>query len=281
MSPIASGHDHRSLDRLRDHYSVEKQLADRLRNSTKDERAGLYRSVYDELFRRVPDHPQLTRRASAAAQAAAIAAHVRLLSRFLNPQSVFLELGAGDCSLSLEIARRVRQVYAVDVSAEITGQVRCPPNMTVILSDGATIPIPASSVDVAFSHQLIEHMHVDDVVEHVRNVRNVMAPGGIYVCITPHAMNGPHDISKYFDVVARGFHMKEYTNHELRQLFAGSGFSSVTSILGAKGLFLRVPSVAIVPIELALAQLPHGARHFLAGRTPLRQLLGIAIVART
>src|SRR5205823_1094642 len=53
--------DTRSLERVRAQYEVERELADRLLRASEDERPGLYASVYRELFRRVPDHPQLTR----------------------------------------------------------------------------------------------------------------------------------------------------------------------------------------------------------------------------
>ena len=278
--PNVHTQDGRSLERLRHHYLIERQLADHLRNSTKDDRTKLYQSVYDELFRRGPDHPQLTRRADAAAQAAAIANHVRLLGRFLKPTSVFMEVGAGDCSLSLEIARRVSRVYAVDVSTEITREVKGSPNVSVLISDGSSIPVPSCSVDVAFSHQLIEHMHVDDAVDHVRNVGNALKAGGIYVCITPHAMSGPHDISKHFDSVARGFHMKEYVNRELIALFRAAGFSRTAPLVGLKGSFFAVSTSAICTLETVLAVLPHSLRQPLARTAPLRQLLGIVIVAQ-
>ena len=54
----------RTLDQLREHYEIEKQLAQQLHNSTRQERKILYASLYDELFRRLPHHPQLTRKSS-------------------------------------------------------------------------------------------------------------------------------------------------------------------------------------------------------------------------
>jgi hypothetical protein len=51
--------DNRKIDRLRHHYEVERELAEKLRNSTREQRAGLYKTLYDELFKMVPDHPRL------------------------------------------------------------------------------------------------------------------------------------------------------------------------------------------------------------------------------
>src|SRR6188768_475230 len=117
------------------HYRVEIELAQRLRSAPRDERLGLYGQVYDELFRRVPNHPQLTRKVSEAERRAAVADRVSLLRRFIDPQTVFLEIGAGDGSLTLEVARHARQCYALDVSKEILSGLHAPRVQTV-LSDG-------------------------------------------------------------------------------------------------------------------------------------------------
>ena len=41
--------DERPPELLRQHYEVERELADRLRHSTREERRTLYGEVYDEL----------------------------------------------------------------------------------------------------------------------------------------------------------------------------------------------------------------------------------------
>ena len=53
------------------HYRVELELAGRLRAAPRAERLSLYGPLYDELFRRVPNHPQLTRKVSEAERRAA------------------------------------------------------------------------------------------------------------------------------------------------------------------------------------------------------------------
>lgn len=51
-------------EQIREYYEIEKELANRLRYASKQERRYLYSSLYDELYRRVPLHPQLTRKLS-------------------------------------------------------------------------------------------------------------------------------------------------------------------------------------------------------------------------
>jgi len=64
---------------------------------------------------------------------------------------------------------------------------------------------------------------------------------GIYICVTPNRLSGPHDISKYFDVTATRFHLKEYTNTELSDLFKEAGFLKVRAYVGAMGIYVRFP----------------------------------------
>jgi SAM-dependent methyltransferase len=172
----------RSIEQLKEHYEIEAELADRLRHSTRESRALLYSAVYDELFRRVPAHPALTRVTQPEVLAEVVEEKLRLLSRFLRRDSVFLEVGAGDCRLSLAVADKVRQVYALDVSAEVVRGVRFKRNASFILSKGTDIPLPENSVDVAYSYQVMEHIHPDDALEQLGNIHRVLAPGGLYVC---------------------------------------------------------------------------------------------------
>ena len=51
---------------VREHYELEKQLARQLMAAQRDERRHLYSALYDELFRRLPHHPQWARKASEA-----------------------------------------------------------------------------------------------------------------------------------------------------------------------------------------------------------------------
>lgn len=129
----------RTPEQLYNHYLVERDLADQLRHSTKAQRTTLYSEVYNDLFRRLPDHPQLTRVTSAERMQRVIDGKLRLLSHFLRPDSVFLEIGAGDCRLPLAAANRVRKVYAMDVSYEVNKGINPPFNFELLLSNGTDI----------------------------------------------------------------------------------------------------------------------------------------------
>lgn len=263
---------------LRQHYEVERELADRLRLATREQRRSLYRSVYDELYQRVPHHPQLTRKSSAELTHKVLAPQLRLLRPYLRPETTLLEIGPGDCALSIALAQQVRQVYGVDVSEEITHHVSLPSNFKLILSDGTSVPVPPESVDVAYSNQLMEHLHPDDAVEQLEGICRALRPGGVYICITPNRLNGPHDISQHFGSVATGFHLKEYTVTELSRLFRKVGFRKVQVLLGRSGTYLAAPVAPVMAGEAVLGLLPPKARRVLGLALPCRAFLGIRLL---
>jgi len=269
----------RSFERIREHYLIEKELANRLRRATKAERRHLYTIVYDELFRRVHDHPQLTRKASAESRAAEVGARLKLFRRYLRPDITYLEVGPGDCSLVVSVAQQVRKAYAVDVSKEIAAGISLPDNLEYVISDGSNIPVTAGAIDLAYSDQLLEHLHPDDALAQLENIYRVLTPGGVYVCLTPNRLTGPHDISRYFDEVATGFHLHEYTVSELAELFRSVGFRKFQALAGGGGFHASLPLVLVRMIERFLMMLPRSFGRTLARGLPLRLILGAKVVA--
>ena len=153
------------------------------------DRAGLYAAVYNELFRRVPDHPQIARKSDPTARAVQASRELQLVARFIGPGTNYLEIGAGDCrNLAFAVTGKVIHVYAIDVSDEISKQIEPPPNFELIISDGISIPVPAGSIDFAYSNQLMEHLHPDDAKSQLENVFTALRPGRAYLCITPNRL---------------------------------------------------------------------------------------------
>jgi SAM-dependent methyltransferase len=273
------GDEPRSADRLRLHYTVERRLADRLRAAqTVEERREIFASMYEELFRLVPDHPRLlAQRNLQTERDHGIDWDMAQLGRFLAPGCTFLEIGAGDCALSRRVAQRAGHVYAVDICDQTRAPL--PENVELVISDGREIGVPAESVDVAFSDQLMEHLHPDDARTQLASIHRALRPGGVYVCITPNRLYGPSDISAYFDDVARGFHLREYTVFEVKRVMHEAGFSRVRAYVGARGYFLRFPVVLLEGLERLLDALPAKVRRRVADNKLMRALLGVRVAA--
>jgi SAM-dependent methyltransferase len=263
----------RSPQQIREHYEVEKALAARLRGGTAAERKQLYGKLYDEMYQRLPHHPQLTRKVSVRETESSISLQLRFLARFIGKNATYLEVGPGDCALTFAVARRVRSAIGVDVSAEVTSSDHRPSNFELKLSDGTSIPVPAGSIDVAYSNQLMEHLHPDDARAQLLNLNRALRVGGLYVCVTPNRLTGPHDISRGFDTVATGFHLREYTNVELVDMFRECGFEPVKIYNSIRDRTFRVPTRPLLAFERWLVrQPPQRQRAFL--RQPLvRKLL--------
>jgi SAM-dependent methyltransferase len=272
--------ERRSADEIRAHYLVERELARRLRDAGRDERRALYGVVYDELFRRVPSHPQLSEKHEAEGRQREAARQLGMFERYLHPDAAFLEVGAGDLAVSLAVADRVRKVFAVEVSHEVTADLQLPPNVELVMSDGVSVEVTPGSVDVAYSHQLMEHLHPDDAREQLENIHAALAPGGVYVCVTPNRLSGPHDVSKYFDDVASGFHLREYTIAELTELFRSVGFTGVRALVGGRGSYVAAPILPLRAYEAAFSAGPPRLRRALARLVPFSVLLGVGVVGR-
>ena len=178
--------DNRPLESLRHQYEVEKDLHGRLMNSTRAERTKLFAELYDELFRRVPDHPRLTRRDTEEYSRRAVAARMNILRPHLAGVKTFMEIAPGDCRLAYEMCQHVERVIALDISDQSGGQQNAPKNFHFETYDGYTLNLPDNSVDLAFSYQFLEHVHPDDHEDHFRTVLRVLRPGGAYIFDTPH-----------------------------------------------------------------------------------------------
>lgn len=175
------------------------------------------------------------------------------------------------------MARHVKKVYAIDVSEEITKNKILPENFQLIISDGVSIPIPDNNITLAYSKDLMEHVHPDDAFYQLHNIFKVLVNNGKYICITPNRLSGPHDISKYFNNVATGFHLKEYTITELNDLFKKVGFSKIKTYIGDKGIYLKFPLIILKILEKFLSMLPLSLRKNIAKTLLFKAFLGIII----
>jgi SAM-dependent methyltransferase len=265
--------DTRSPERLIAHYELERRLADRLRAASRQERSRLYAEVYSELFNSLPDHPQ---KKGGSSRPDRIARQVRLLQPLMERGGVYLEIGAGDAMLPYALSGIAREVLGLDVTDALVNFTVAPANFRFLKTDGVGIPLADNSVDLANSDQLMEHLHVEDAKDQLREIHRVLRRGGHYVCTTPSIVTGPHDISALVDDVATGMHMREYDFRSLRALMLRAGFRRVEFPLVIAGYRLATPPYRLMRgIEWALQRLPARLRrNHVAG-----VLMGITAIA--
>jgi hypothetical protein len=101
----------------------------------------------------------------------------------------------------------------------------------------------------------------------------------VYICITPNRVSGPHDVSRGFDKVATGFHLREYTGREIRKMFLSAGFTRVDFYAGGRGRYVRIPAALALSAEAAFERLPMAARRAKISVLAAHVLLGLNVVA--
>ncbi len=259
------------------HFRVERALAKQLKNADRAERARLYGVLYDELFARVPDHPRLARRADVVRTAEMNRIKRRMVEPFLTPSSTVAEFGCGDGLFAYSLCPDVACVYGIDICDQRDPRAPQPANFEMIVYDGYDPPLADGSVDVAFSDQLIEHLHPEDVRLHFETIRRLLRPGGVYVLRTPHALCGPHDVSRYFCDQPEGFHLKEWTYGELMRLLMHLGYGRMRGYRFVKGRPLEVPLACLRGVERALRCLPSCGRRRMAARILPEVVLAAAV----
>jgi SAM-dependent methyltransferase len=232
---------YQNIEQVKKHYELERKLADSLKKASKEDRGCLYTSVYDELYQTLSNNSIALRRNNPEALAWVVAQRMQLIKPFIKPNLSFLEIGPGDCSLTIEVAKYVRKAVAVDVTKEFKKDIDFPSNFELLISDGSSIPVPDNSIDIVYSHQVMEHLHPDDALDQLFEIIRVLIPGGVYICITPNRLSGPHDISWHFDSVSTGLHLKEYTVTELYDLFLSVKFSKISYYKSYKDHHISIP----------------------------------------
>jgi SAM-dependent methyltransferase len=259
----------RSPDRIRHHYEVEKELAARLRASTREERTTLFKTLYTELFERVPDHPRLTRRETAESSRKNIETQLRLLRPHFaesGRKPVLVEFAPGDCRLAAAAAPDCDRVFGVDISDQRSPGETFPGNVELIVYDGYRLDLPDGCADLAFSYQFLEHLHPDDIAPHFDMVHRLLRPGGVYVFDTPHRFSGPHDVSRFFGDTLDCFHFQEWSYREMRSLLAGRGFAKTA--IHRRGRLFPDPAINALhdAVETLTGALPRPLRRPLSER---------------
>ncbi|MCB0190801.1 MAG: class I SAM-dependent methyltransferase [Anaerolineae bacterium] len=268
-------------------YALEKELAQRLLNSDRQARHNLYSQVYREYAQRLHPQRKLAQQQTPQAQQQAIDLQAQLLHPFLSPNATFLEIGSGNNALARYLAPHVGRIIAIDAFVENKNRLDLPANYQLIEVDTPPFDLPPESIDVAYSCHFIEHLHPEDAYIHGVEMHRLLVPGGHYICVTPNRLYGPHDISRHFDTIASGLHLKEYGYKELAALLRSAGFIRIEKVygIGQPPTYRSIWPYQLT--EIVLHHLPHHIRCRLLERLsrwrranePFRPLEQVVVVA--
>lgn len=250
-----------SKEELYEIYIIEKKQSKLLREEkSSNQRKKLYSSTYNNYFKKLPFHPQFKIKENINTRNSRLVFQLNQIRNFLNKHKVFVEIGAGDCSLTIELSKHCKEAIAIEVSEEIIKDLKFPNNSKCLICNGFNFPIKDDYVNVAYSNQLMEHLHPEDALDQVKEIYRFLKKQGVYICLTPNGINGPHDISRFYGDELVGFHLKEYLLSELRYLFKSVGFRKVKYFTIIRNKTIYFPYIIILLCEKFILLFPINLR---------------------
>ncbi|MDP1678355.1 MAG: class I SAM-dependent methyltransferase [Bacteroidota bacterium] len=221
-------------EKIKKHYLLERKLADQIRNSDPKDRKQIVGNAYRTLYEEIPWH--ISRNKSDEEYAREAEFYLSFLRPLLRPNADVLELGCGSGKMLQYVSPLVASVTGLDVTVAKSIKSFLP-NVHLVESDVASFALDNQQFDLIYSLHLIEHLHPDEVDEHIHCMYSHLKPGGKIFIVTPHGLTGPHDISKYFDDYPTGFHMKEYMYWDLAALLQKGGFKKINTQIILRRIF--------------------------------------------
>lgn len=251
---------------LRRHLAVELAVADRLLAAPPHARTAAFAEGYERIYRELWWFGEAERRAEGAPPdispwRAAIG----------SPPARVYEVGSGEGALARALGAEGYHVTATDISAARGGARAAAGNVRWGETDGVHLSRFAEpgTFDAVISDQVVEHLHPDDLLEHLRGARDLLRPGGCYAFRTPHGPSGPYDSSLVFGLpVALGTHLREYSFGERVQALRIAGFRQVLAVRPDRGGWSASAGYAryLVAVERALGRIARGPRRVLIKR---------------
>lgn len=229
-------------------------LADPLRTAKAEDRPAAFSAVYDNILSgilesRGPDAKSL--------QLGANEKIARFVRAAAGPGLEILEVGCAFGATAQHVARGQKRLVAVDTApvAVETARRLAPgrPELAFEVMDAAHLGFPDASFDLVYSIDVVEHLHPDDVLLHLREVHRVLRPGGRYIVKTPSVLTGPHEGA---DPGTQGFlHFQEFRFGTLLPLLQDAGFRWFRAPAFSMRWSCRIPGPSFFPARVnALAE---------------------------
>ena len=133
------------------------------------------------------------------------------------------------------------------------------------LGDFLRYEFPASQRpwSLIYWNDVFEHIPPDEILDYLRRIYDLLAPGGQLVTVTPNWHVRPGDITRAFcppRTDSAGLHLKEYTLREVAEFLRAAGFRHVAAPLGVTSQHVVLCGRGLVGLkrrfEPALEKLP-------------------------
>jgi SAM-dependent methyltransferase len=140
-----------------------------------------------------------------------------------------LDVGTGAGALAFALAPLVREVVGLDPVPELLelARERALPNTEFVEGDGAALPFPDASFDLAGTHRTLHHVAQPERV--VAELARVTRRGGHVLVVDQLAPDDPAAAAAQheFETVRDSSHTHLLADGELRKLFAANGLELV------------------------------------------------------
>jgi SAM-dependent methyltransferase len=138
-----------------------------------------------------------------------------------------LDVGCGAGLLATRLAQRSEQVDALDRSAEMIEEAkrRTPGNVTCVLADVLTDPLPGKEYDAIFSVSALHHMPLQDSLP---LLAAALRPGGVLAAVALPRTDLPRELP-YEVLAAAGHRLLGMMFLAQRSLRGGGGFAKDTA----------------------------------------------------
>ncbi|MBN1359630.1 MAG: class I SAM-dependent methyltransferase [Sedimentisphaerales bacterium] len=158
-----------------------------------------------------------------------------LLAQYLHEDTVLLDVGCGDMSLSRFLP--VDMWYnGLDIQISqfhIARVLKRKPHTNLVLASAARIPVESNTVTLLVSTETLEHIrHVDEAL---REMHRVATPGSILVCSIPN-----NHCLKYQKKGPHPDHVNNWTFQGFADFMARHGFDMVEGYM--KGYWIPLPA---------------------------------------
>lgn len=148
-----------------------------------------------------------------------------------------IDIGCGPGESTELISRYASFVYGLEYSSfileEAKKEYRQIENIEFLAIEGIRLPFGDGSIDLAYSNDVVEHLHPDDAFMHFQEVLRVLRNDGKYYFWTPGSNSGPHDFTqnfylKGFGVGPMASHIREYSFAEMIEILKEAGYRKVS-----------------------------------------------------
>jgi len=213
-----------SYDMIIKHWTLERELAKKMRECERSNRTEFFKDCYHILY---TSCPWLVSTGMSDSKRSDWINWC--INSTLPKKAQILEIGGGAGNCAKNVCEKGFFLTCIDISEERVSQAKMnnqESNIAFHVGDATNLKFPHDSFDVVYSHQMIEHLHPDDVLYHFQEVYKILKKGGFYYFTTPNSLWGPHDVSRVFGCKKTyGMHLKEYSYSEITTILQASGFN--------------------------------------------------------